>query len=217
MKIGIIGTGNMGRALGSGWVRAGHEVLFGSRDRAKAQAVAGRSAESGSFDDAAAFGDVVLYTVRDVLPSGLLRVLQALAGKIVIDCTNSAILGLEAPDPQGRLGIHFNRVAPSRAERLAADVPGGRVVKAFNAIPADVVELGVERLRPSAAPIFVCAADKDAESVVNGLAGDLGFLGMGCGPLENAGIVEAAADLLRWQIVAGGLGMCATLSIRVLQ
>jgi NADP oxidoreductase coenzyme F420-dependent len=96
LKIGIIGTGNMGRALGTGWVQAGHEVLFGSHDLAKARNAAGDSAKSGDFDDAAAFGAVVLYTVRDVLPSKLLRAPKALAGKILIDCTNSAILGLEA-------------------------------------------------------------------------------------------------------------------------
>lgn len=77
-------------------------MLFGSRDAAKARRVAAdgaASARAGSFDDAAAFGDVVLYTVRDVLPSQLLRHSQVLAGKVVIDCNNSAILGFDTPDP----------------------------------------------------------------------------------------------------------------------
>ena len=68
MKSGIIGVGSMGRALGLGWARGRHQVLFGSRDviKAKASAVASpTSAQAGDFDDAAAFGDVVLYTVRD--------------------------------------------------------------------------------------------------------------------------------------------------------
>ncbi len=85
MKIGIIGTGNMGRGLR--WAREGHHVLFGSRDLSKAKAVAVSgpgSAQAGDFDAAAAFGEVVLYTVRDVLPSSLLREPQALAGKVVI-------------------------------------------------------------------------------------------------------------------------------------
>src|SRR5438477_258885 len=92
MKIGIIGTGSMGQAIGAGWPRAGHDVLFGSRDAAKAKAAAGDLGKSSDFDAAAAFGSVVLYTVRDVPPSKLLRAPQALAGKVVIDCTNSAIL-----------------------------------------------------------------------------------------------------------------------------
>src|SRR5678815_4335674 len=107
-KIGIIGTGPMGRTLGAGWARGGHAVLFGSRDPAKAQAIAVESsAQAGDTDAAAAFGDVVLYTVRDVLPAALLRRPRALDGKIVIDCNNSAVLGLDVPDPDGRPGFHF--------------------------------------------------------------------------------------------------------------
>src|SRR5262245_62295714 len=91
MKIGISGTGNMGRALGLRWAAVVHHVLFGSRDRSKAESIAaidsGR-AQAGDFDAAAAFGEVVLYTVRGVLPSALLRNPRALAGKIVIDCKN---------------------------------------------------------------------------------------------------------------------------------
>jgi predicted dinucleotide-binding enzyme len=84
-------------------------VLFGSRDRSKAEAVAAGSPGSacaGDFDAAATFGDVVLHTVRDVLPSSLLRHPQALDGKIVIDCNDSAILGFNIPDPEHRPGIH---------------------------------------------------------------------------------------------------------------
>jgi 8-hydroxy-5-deazaflavin:NADPH oxidoreductase len=216
MKIGIIGTGSMGRALGSGWARAGHDVLFGSRDTGKAKLAAGDLGKSGNFDDAAAFGSVVLYTVRDVLLSKLLRAPQTLAGKIVIDCTNSAILGVEVPDSQGRPGIHFETQVPSRAERLAADVPDARVVKAFNAIPATVIALGAEKLRANSVPVFLCAADDEAKSTVKRLAEDLGFVGMDSGTLEHARLVEGAADLLRLQIVAMGLGAWATLSIKVL-
>jgi predicted dinucleotide-binding enzyme len=167
MKIGIIGTGNMGRALGTGWARAGHDVLFGSRDPAKAKDAASDSAQSGSFDDAATFGSVVLYTVRDVVPSKLLRSSDALTGKILSDCTNSAILGVEAPEPQGRPGIHFETPIPSRAERLAEDVPGARVVKTFNAIPGSVIDLGAEKLRLNAVPVFLCADDDEANLRLN--------------------------------------------------
>src|SRR5260370_35889976 len=113
MTIGIIGTGNMGRALGTGWAQAGHDVFFGSRDPAKAKEAAGEFAESGGFDDAAAFGSIVLYTVRDVLPSNLLRQTETLTGKVVIDCTNSAILGLEVSYPQRPSRLHFEPPAPS--------------------------------------------------------------------------------------------------------
>ena len=206
----------MGKALGMAWARAGHDVLFGSRDAAKAKNAASGLAKSGDFNDAAAFGAVVLYTVRDVLPSKLLRTPQALAEKVVIDCTNSAILGLEIPDPKGRSGIHFEAQVPSRSEWLAADLPGACVVKAFNAIPASVIALGPEKLQPNGVPIFLCGDDEGAKSIVTKLAEDLGFIGMDSGTLANAGLVDGAADFLRMQIVAMGLGPFATLSIRIL-
>jgi predicted dinucleotide-binding enzyme len=131
MRIGIVGTGNMGQALGLRWARAGHEVLFGSRDLKKAKAIAADgsvSTQAGDFDAAAVFGEVVLYTVRDYFPSQLLKEPQALSGKIVIDCNNSAILGLDIPDPKNS-GIHFTTpcsLARRTARRRRAGSAGGQ-------------------------------------------------------------------------------------------
>jgi predicted dinucleotide-binding enzyme len=200
-------------------IRAGHDVFFGSRDRGKARAAGEASgnvaSRFGSLDDAAAFGEVLLYTVRDVLPSALLQAPEALKGKVVIDCTNSPILGFEVPDPQKRPGIHFETPAPSRAERLAADSPGARVVKAFNMIPQTVIDLGAAKLRETRPSVFICGDDGDAKSMVMRLAEDLGFAGVDSGALEHARLVEGAADFLRFQIVSG-LAPYATLAISVL-
>ena len=76
MKIGIIGTRNMGRALGLGWACVGHEVLFGSRDLNKAKAIAVKgtaSTQAGDFEAAAEFDEVALYTIRDRFPSSVLK------------------------------------------------------------------------------------------------------------------------------------------------
>jgi 8-hydroxy-5-deazaflavin:NADPH oxidoreductase len=218
MRIGIIGTGNMGRALGLGWARRGHDVLFGSRDLGKAKAVAASgpdSAQAGDVDEAAAFGDVVLYTVRDVFPSSLLQKPQTLAGKIVIDCNNSAILGLDISDPDRRPGIHFTAPIPSLAERLAADAKGARVVKAFNTIPSKIIELERENLAPHRVSVFVCSDDPQAKSTVSSLAEELGFVAIDSGELERAQLVEAVADFIRFQILGMGLGPFATISVRL--
>src|SRR5438477_12295688 len=98
MRIGIVGTGNMGRALGLGWARAGHEVLFGSRDVKKAKAVAADtfvSGQTGDFDAAAVFGDVILYTSLDYFASCWVKESLALAGKVVIVLYYSVILWLD--------------------------------------------------------------------------------------------------------------------------
>jgi predicted dinucleotide-binding enzyme len=219
MKIGIIGIGSMGRALGLRWAQGGHHVLFGSRDRDKADAAAaeaGGGAEAGDFDAAAAFGEVVLYTVRDVLPSRLLRGAQPLAGKVVIDCTNSGILGVEVPDPEHRSGAHFSTPIPARAERLAADVAEAHVVKAFNTVPAQVIALPRAALAPHGVSVLLCGDDAAAKAVVKSLAEDIGFVGVDCGGLERAQLVEGAADLVRLLIIEMGLGPFATLSVKVL-
>jgi predicted dinucleotide-binding enzyme len=218
MRIGIIGTGNMGRALGLRWARGGHDVLFGSRDLSKAETVAAsapNSAQAGDFDAAAAFGDVVLYTVRDVFPSSLLSKPQALAGKIVIDCNNSAILGLDIPDPDHRPDVHFATPIPSLAERLAADAQGARVVKAFNTIPSKIIELDREKLAPHRISVFLCSDDPQAKAIVSGLAEELAFVSVDSGELEHAQLVEAVADFIRFQILSMGLGPFATISVHL--
>jgi 8-hydroxy-5-deazaflavin:NADPH oxidoreductase len=219
MKIGIIGTGNMGRALGVRWARRGHEVLFGSRDLDKAKAIAGRnrgSTQAGDFDAAAAFGDVILYTIRDQMPSSVLRDPQALSGKIVIDCNNSAILGLDIPDPEHRPGIHFTTPIPSLAERLAADAPGARVVKAFNTMASQVIELDHDVLAQSRISVFLCSDHAQAKLVVKGLAEELGFVSVDCGELERARLVESIGDFIRFQIIGMNLGPLATISVNVI-
>jgi len=218
MRIGIVGTGNMGRALGLGWARAGHEVLFGSRDVKKAKAVAADSfvsAQTGDFDAAAVFGDVILYTIRDSFPSSALKEPQALAGKIVIDCNNSAILGLDLPDPGNRPGIHFTTPIPSHAEELAADAPGARVVKAFNTMAAQVIQLDRDELMRRRVSVFLCSDDAQAKSVVKELAEELGFIGVDCGGLERAQLVEGVGDFIRFQIIGMSLGPFATISVNV--
>jgi predicted dinucleotide-binding enzyme len=216
MKIGIIGTGTMGRVLGLGWVGAGHQVMFGSRDLAKARVVAaagGSLAQAGDFDDAAAFGQVVLYTVRDLLPSRLLRTPEALIGKVVIDCNNRdlgddrrpADFCFDVPPP-----------VPSFSERLAADAPGARVVKAFNTVSHRVIELGRETLAPQGVSVFLCSNDAAAKATIKELAEELGFVGVDSGGLERAWLVDAVADFIRFQIGAMGLGLLATISVRIL-
>jgi predicted dinucleotide-binding enzyme len=220
VKIGVIGTGNMGRALGLGWARAGHEVLFGSRDIGKAQAVAAdgpRSAQAGDYDAAADFGEVVLYTVRGASPSTVLRRLQVLSGKVVIDCNNSDIVGLDVPYPEpGGHGLRFMTPIPSLAERLAADVPGAHVVKAFNTISATVIALGLERLVPHRVSVFLCSDDAQAKTVVGTLAEQLGLVAIDSGPLERARLVENVADFIRFQILEMALGPFATISVNLL-
>ena len=208
MKIGIIGTGAMGRTLGARWASAGHAVLFGSRDPARSRAAAapaGASAQTGTSDDAAAFGDVVLYTMRGVFPSQLLRDPRSLAGKVVIDCNNTDF-DMERAEPTPA-------PVPSLSEQLALDAPGARVVQAFTTLPAAVLALPRDQLAPRRISVFLCGDDAAAKRTVAQLAEDLGLVGIDSGPLRRAALVANLADFIRFQIVGMGRGFLTTLSL----
>jgi len=209
MKIGILGTGNMGRALGVRWARAGHDVVFGSRDPDKASAAAraaGDTARSGDLDAAAAFGDVVLYTLRGIPPSQVLRAPSALAGKVVIDCNNS---DFDASRP----GEFLPAPVPSYAEQLALAAPGARVVQAFNTVPHRIIELDRGRLDSLGISVFLCADDAAAKATVSRLAEDLGFVGVDSGELRRARLVDGIVDFIRFQIATMGRGPFTTISL----
>ena len=102
MKIGIIGSGNMGRSLGIVWTELGHEVFFGGRDPEQARQAAGFThgkARYGTNDEAAIFGDVLLYSLRGIDPSEALPQVDCLDNKIVIDLNNSPIPRLGGRQP----------------------------------------------------------------------------------------------------------------------
>lgn len=209
MRIGIIGSGNMGRTVGIVLAERGHEVFFGGRDPAQAEEaarLAPRGASHGSNDDAAAFGEVVFWTVRDAAPGEVLRDPDALCGKIVLDPNNGPVPadGTLGPAP----GV------PSRAERLAAALPGARVVKAFNTMAQEVFELAGDGLARERVSAFVAGDDEDAKHVAAGLAREIGFEPVDAGPLASARSLEGIADFVR-TMMGRGLGVLATISVHV--
>ena len=92
MKIGIVGSGNVGSAIGATWVRAGHDVMFSSRNIEHDKELAARlggGARAGTPREAAAFGEVVMVSVPyHALPSVGKDLADVLKGKIVIDTNN---------------------------------------------------------------------------------------------------------------------------------
>ena len=196
MRIGVIGGGRMGRAVGALFARAGHEVRFGSSDAARAEGVArevGHGASGGTYRDAASFGEVVVLAA--VWP-GIAETLAAagpLEGKVLIDCTNpeaddggELILG---PDDSG-------------AERIARLVPDARVVKAFNHVYAQVLDRGPD-FGGALASVFFCGDDAEAKSVVGALIRGTGFDAVDAGALEAARLLEPLGVLIVRLVRAG--------------
>ncbi|MDF2712883.1 MAG: oxidoreductase [Nonomuraea muscovyensis] len=186
MRIGILGAGNMADALGTQWSRAGHEVMVSGRDQVRSAALADRMTAAaggspvlhGTWAEAAEFGDVVMAAV---LAEGLTEVLTAagpaLRGKPLIDVTNQ-LPGFDVTRP---------------ISRLAADLTGAQVVKAFNLAHVDVWRMTppVFDGRPLAVPL--CGDDPDALSRVRALVTELGCTPVDGGGLDRAVLLEATA------------------------
>ena len=127
MRIGIIGSGNVGGTLGRRWAENGHEVLFGSRDpsskkmQSLVEQVSGK-AKAGTLSDAAAYGEVLVLATPWPATEQTLRDLGDVAGKIIFDCTNPL-----KPD----LSLDLAG-AGSGAEQVASWAEDARIVKVFN-------------------------------------------------------------------------------------
>jgi 8-hydroxy-5-deazaflavin:NADPH oxidoreductase len=210
MKIGIIGTGNMARSLGILWAEQGHEVFFGSRNAEKGRSVAqvaANEAKSGTNDEAAEFGEVIFYSVRDIMPSKIFSEPKVLNSKIVIDCNNRAI-------PEN---YDFNPLLDeSLAEKLAADIPNAHVVKAFNTMAQEIFELSPQPLKDYNVSCFICGDNEQAKQTVMSLAQEIGFAPINCGALYRARLVEALGDFIRYAMGGMELGAYATISIHKL-
>src|SRR5262249_37345574 len=133
VRIGILGTGTMGMALGRLFSRGGHDVVFGSRspERALTAAAAVRRASGSSYEGALVGSDLVALAAvwRGVPP--LLAGIRVWSGRILLDCTN--------PEPESGRGLVLGH-ATSGAEQIARAADGARVVKALNHIYAEALD-----------------------------------------------------------------------------
>lgn len=196
MKIGVIGSGNMGCGLGKIWAKKGHEVIFSySRSQEKLNSLAASlpNAKAGTPAEAAQ-ADVILLSVRwSDLPDALKQA-GPLNNKIVIDCTNPL-----KPDLSGlELGY-----TSSAAEEIVRMAPGAKVVKAFNTAFAQVYEEKSRLFGSRRASMFYCGDDAGAKSVAAKLITDVGFDPVDCGPLTAARLLEPVAML----VITLGYGM----------
>ena len=131
-KIGIVGSGRVGSAIGAVWVKAGHEVMFSSRNLEHDKALAARlgaDARAGTPREAAAFGEVVMISVPyRALPEVGKDLGDLIKGKVVIDTCNPFA---------GRDGEIAQWAREKGAGLASAELlPGARLVRAFNAIGA---------------------------------------------------------------------------------
>ena len=169
MKIGVIGSGNVGSALGRVWANAGHQVMFSSRDLNHDKQLAasiGANAHAGTPAEAAAFGEVLLFAVPyGALPDLGKALAGSLKGKIVLDACN--------PFP-ARDGEIATRAREQGAGVVSAELlPGAHIVRAFNAIGA--ARMGQVHEEPGRIGMPICGDDKAAIEVASRLIREIGF------------------------------------------
>ncbi|MDY6945235.1 MAG: NADPH-dependent F420 reductase [Pseudomonadota bacterium] len=169
MRIGIIGSGKVGGAIGRTWVKTGHEVMFSSRNLESDRALAselGRGARAGTPKEAASFGEVVLIAVPYGAVADLGKSLAAeLKGKIVIDASNP----FPARDGDIATWARDKGAGLASAELL----PGARIVRAFNAIGA--ARMGAAHQTPGKIGMPVAGDDQEAIAVASRLIRDVGY------------------------------------------
>jgi predicted dinucleotide-binding enzyme len=196
MKIGIIGSGNIGGTLARLWARAGHEVMVSNSRGPESlrDFVAEIGARAGTVDQAARFGDVVLLATPwrspEALPSP-----DAVAGKVVIDAMNPYTA-------EG--GIH-DLGDSSSSEETARRLPGTKIVKAFNTIWVRHLEANG---RPDAPvderhAVFVAGDDAGAKATVFRLIEEIGFGPVDTGSLRDGKRQEPNTNLYNQVITAG--------------
>lgn len=192
MKVGIVGAGNVGSALGKALAEKGHSIVFGVRDpyndkTRKLLAGINGDARAGSVREAVNHGEVVIIAVHwpaveTVIPKG-----GSWNGKILVDATN-------------RFAPPMSDSAGSAAEDIARMAIGARIIKAFNTIGAE--HMSNPDFNGQKASMFICGDDPDAKAKVASLAADIGFDPIDAGGLNNARLLESLTVL--WVSLARG-------------
>ena len=206
MKVGIIGSGNMGSGLARRITAAGHDVLMTARDLVEAEKIAGQIGPRVKVvpsADVAKGVDLLIAATPANSQVDALKSAGDLRGKIVIDIANPL-----KPDYSG-LSVGYTT---SFAEELAKAVPGAKIVKAFNTIFAQVLTEGPDFGNGLRAAAFYCCDDEGAKKTVHALIESMGFDAIDAGPLSNARYLEPMGYLNIWfgYMAKRGTGLAPT-------
>jgi 8-hydroxy-5-deazaflavin:NADPH oxidoreductase len=199
MKTGILGSGDVGRRLGDGFIELGHMVKIGTRDPSKGEVVQWVSnhggeegkASAGTFTDAASFGEMIVIATSWDGTSNAIKMADPtnFAGKIVIDVTNPLDFSKGMPP---KLAVGYSDSAGETVQRL---IPEAKVVKAFNIVGNPHF---VHPDFPNGGPptMFICGNDEEAKKVVkDNILTKFGWETVDIGGIDGARLLEPIAFL----------------------
>jgi predicted dinucleotide-binding enzyme len=192
-RIGVLGSGEVGDALSTGFLRHGYEVMRGSRDPEKLKdwkKKAGARAATGTFEETARYGDLVVLAIKGGAAEQVVRSCAgALAGKTVIDTTNPI-----ANEPPVDGVLRFT-TGPNESlmQKLQALAPEARFVKAFSCVgSALMVDPELGGAKPT---MFLCGNDAGAKRETQEILEKFGWEWEDFGTAEAARAIEPLAVL----------------------
>ncbi len=218
MKIAVLGTGMVGRALAGRMAELGHEVVMGTRDpgvaRGRGDDAAAWLAEHpevtlAPFSEAAGEAELVVNASGGLVALEVLAQVgaNALAGKVLMDISNPLDFSNGFPPT---LAV---KDTDSLGEQIQRNYPGARVVKALNTLNADLMVH--PEVLPDATTVFVSGDDADAKAVVTGLLESFGHTDvLDLGGIETARGTEMYLPL--WLRLMGSLDT-PTFNIKVVR
>jgi len=192
-RIGVIGSGDVGKALTAGLAKHGYDVVIGTRDAAKLEAwrkgLTG-TVRVGSFSDAARHGPIVILATHGAGTEEALRIAGPahFAGKVVLDATNPLDFSAGMPPTL------FVGTTDSLGERVQRALPEARVVKCFNTVAnAKMVDPTWSEGAPR---MMICGNDAAAKREAEALLKELGWPGaLDLGNIQGARWLEAIVPL----------------------
>lgn len=190
MKVGVLGSGDVGRALGAGFLKHSHETMLGTREPRKKDVQdwlhQHAGAKAGTFDEAAQFGEIVVLAVLGRMAGSVIELAKPahLAGKTLIDATNP----LADASPVNGVLQYTTGPNESLGEWIQAKLPLTHVVKAFNSVGnALMVNPHFEQGTPT---MFLCGNDEGAKAQVGGIIQQFGWEPYDCGSIVSARALE---------------------------
>lgn len=195
MNIAIIGAGNVGQALGIGWSRTGHSIVYGVRDPSDPKHRAAAGIPAKQVAEAVADAEIIVLAVQWNAVADVLAQCGDLSGRIVVDVTNPL-----AFTPEGmQLAFGFDT---SAGEKVADLAKGAKVVKTLNQVGAAVMADANRREIPPV--MFVASDHEDAKATVTSLVRELGFDALDGGALKTSRLLEPFAMLWISQVYDRG-------------
>ncbi len=203
-RVGVLGSGEVGRCLAAGFASRGHEVMIGSRDPAKPElrewlSGEGVGIERGTFAETAQYGDLLVLAVLGDAAEAAIADAGApnFSGKVVIDTMNPLDFSGGFPPKLSVAG------EDSLGERVQRALPDANVVKAFNTIGNPYfVDPSFGEGQPT---MLVAGDDADAKGTVGDALADFGWTDViDIGGIEGSRELEAICIV--WVKIGGARG-----------